>query len=82
MYPPTEQPAQQQLSLRTRSRHALVEKQAIARTSASDGFFSPIFVVYLLVPIARNYWRYLRFWQRYEFRTLPFGLASAPGAFL
>ena len=39
---------------------------------------------YLSVPIARSCWRYLRFhWrgQNYEFRTLPFGLASAPWVF-
>ena len=100
------------------------------RTSASDGFFSSIFVVpkkdggwrpvinlkalnhsiphfkmesitllkdiirkgdfmgrldlkdaYLTVPVVSTHWRFLRFrWKgrNYEFRTLPFGLASAP----
>ena len=39
---------------------------------------------YLSVPIAGNCWKYLRFrWEgkNYEFRTLPFGLASAPRVF-
>lgn len=39
---------------------------------------------YLSIPIAKAHWRYLRFqWkaQNYEFRTLPFGLASAPRVF-
>lgn len=39
---------------------------------------------YLLIPTAKAHWRYLRFqWkaQNYEFRTLPFDLASAPRVF-
>ena len=115
--------------------HKLVLKQAISPIAASDGFFSPNFVVprkdggwrsvvnlkslnqfiqnhhfkmestaslrdiiqrgdfmgrldlkdaYLTIPIVSNRRKYLWFhWkgQNYEFRTLPFGLASAPRVF-
>lgn len=39
---------------------------------------------YLSIPIAKAHWKYLRFqWkaQNYEFRMLPFGLASATRVF-
>jgi hypothetical protein len=39
---------------------------------------------YLSVPVHKTHWRFLRFsWERefYEFKTLPFGLTSAPYVF-
>ena len=75
---------------------SLLEKQAIVRLTPplSPGFYSSVFVVpkkdggwrpiINLRELNRSDWRFLRFsWEEeyYQFKTLPFGLTSAPYVF-